>query len=328
MKFILSTEDKNSYGFIVKSDGISIPKNLPLFLNHNPDKVIGEWKDVINEDNKLIGDAIFDDDDPEALKIKKKVEKGLINGSSIGFTIKEREFLDDGTMIVTKSRLREASITPIPANEQAVKLFNEDGVELTDEAIISLSMENKNKQQDMDTIKQLLDMLGVDEDKIVEAVKGLKDSVSAIETNIEEKQTLINSNSDEYQLSLTERDAKITELNVELQGMKDKELEGEISGMIDVAIEEGKILEAQKDEYTTLSKTNFDLVKSIFEKSPKINHNKITELIGDDKIELKKSPKDSWTFNDWSRKDPKGLIEIKLNDQERYDTLYGESFFD
>jgi HK97 family phage prohead protease len=321
MKFILSTNDKNRKGYIVETQGIEIPESLPLFFNHDPSKVLGEWINIEKEGDNLIAEAVFDYDDAEAIKVEKKVKKGLIKGSSIGFSPMEQDVNDDGTLIITKSRINEASIVAIPANDNAVKLFNENGIEMTENDILTLSLEHKNKYNKMEITKQLIKILGVDEDKILETIESLK----SLELNIQEKQELIMKNEDSYNLSLVEKDKSIAELQDTVNSYEEKEEKAKINSLIDTAIEDGKILETQKDEYLALSKNNIDTIKTLFEKAPKRNLNDVLDFIETEDKDL--DPKLSWGFDDWSKKDPKGLLDMKQNDLGRYDILYGKQFF-
>lgn len=324
MKFILSTEDTNSYGYKVKTDGIQIPSKLPLLFNHDPNKVIGEWLNIELFESNIIAEASFDIDDDEALKIMKKVEKGLINGTSIGFSVLEKDVDEQGNLIITKSLLKEASITPLPANVNAIKLYD-NGIELTAEDIITLSLQQKNKSQKMDTLKKLMEILNVKEEEILDKVKNILKDNETFVINIEEKQELINKNSVKTEEVIKTQKEKIEELQKSIDEMNKKEKEIEIKELIDKAIEDGKILEEQKEEYTQLSLSNLDIVKNLIEKSPKINSNKITDVI--EKEEKDKDPKLEWTFDEWSKNDPIGLREMKLNNLEKYDELYGKQFF-
>lgn len=328
MDFILSTEDINSYGFKVLTKGIDLSKfkdNALMLFNHDLNQVIGSWSNPRKKNKQLIATADFDEDDDFAMKIKGKVEKGLIKGTSIGFTVKQYHFEGD-TMVVDKAELKEASVTPLPANSQAIRLYDEEGFELTEEDIVTLSINSKKNFNPMDeTIKKLSEMLEVEEDKVIEAVEGLKNSFEKLSTNIESKQDLINTTRDEYETKLSEKDNEIETLSQELNTLK-VDIENEkIREMITLAIEEGKILESQREEYLELAETNQELVKSIIEKAKPINTQKLTEVIETETLS-DEDPRKEWDWNEWSKKDPKGLQEMMLNDEERYYALYSATF--
>ena len=128
--FVLSDESLNTHGFVVKTDGIDYKdfmNNPVMFYNHNRDGgVIGRWENVHVDGVRLIGDAVFDENDELGAKIKEKVEKGFINACSIGITVEQMETIN-GVLTAVKSRLVEVSICDIPSNPKAVKT-DEKGV--------------------------------------------------------------------------------------------------------------------------------------------------------------------------------------------------------
>ena len=144
MRFLLSDESVNRYGFRVLTAGIDLSgflKNPVMFYNHNRSTLpIGIWENVEVKQGKLLADAVFDDADADAfaLQIQSKVEKGIINMTSIGFDV--LEVSDDAALLVpgqkrstvTKSALLEVSITDIGANKNAIRLsFPGKGFELS-----------------------------------------------------------------------------------------------------------------------------------------------------------------------------------------------------
>ena len=152
--FILSDESLNSYGFRVLTNGIDIKsfEKNPIMLSMHDRSIlpIGKWENLRVEDKKLLGDAVFDDNDELARKIKSKVEQGILNATSIGIDIVElsedRDLLEKGQYrpTVTKSRLFEVSIVDIPSNANALKLnFPTKGIQLSggfDEKSLELSL--------------------------------------------------------------------------------------------------------------------------------------------------------------------------------------------
>lgn len=141
MKFILSDESINKYGFRVLSAGIDLTefkKNPVMFYNHNRMSLpVGKWNNISLIDGKLVAEAEFDEDDEFAMQIKSKVEKNILNATSIGFDVlavseDKADLLKGQTRpTVTKSRLLEASIVDIPANGNAMKFNFNNGVQLS-----------------------------------------------------------------------------------------------------------------------------------------------------------------------------------------------------
>jgi HK97 family phage prohead protease len=136
-KFILSDESVNKYGFRVLTSGIQLDafmNNPVMFYNHDRENLpIGKWTNIKVEGTKLTADPEFDTNDEFAMKIKDKVDKGIINCASIGFDILETSFeqalLVDNQIrpTVTKCCLFETSIVDIPGNSNSIKMR---GIEL------------------------------------------------------------------------------------------------------------------------------------------------------------------------------------------------------
>jgi HK97 family phage prohead protease len=313
MEFILSTEDTNRYGYKILTKGIQVPEKLPLLFNHDPNQVLGEWVKIRKKDGNLVAEASFDEDDDDAIKVKNKINKMYIGGASVGFNILELD--EDGKIpIVKKAELVEASITPIPANKRAIKLFHKNEEIGEKDLYILMNKISKNNSIKME-ITKLSKILDCPEDKIEDKVKELSSKIETLESNVLKKQELINSKEKEHKV-------EIEKLNKEIENFKEKELTNQINTLVDNAIKEGKILETQKEEYLSLAKADMDSVKKIFDKSQKLNNEKITDEINNE--DLNKDTNLSWTFEEWTKKDPEGLRDMKYNDYDRFEKLMNE----
>lgn len=146
-KFILSdSQSINSHGFRVHIEGGDLARfmvNPVMLYEHNIERVIGKWVDIERVNGKLLATPVFDTDDDEAAKIAGKVERGFLNGASIGIRILKLEVIDD-EYVATEWELLEVSIVSIPSDAGAVRLYNEKRECLSFDAI-KLSM-NKNKR--------------------------------------------------------------------------------------------------------------------------------------------------------------------------------------
>lgn len=71
----------------------------------------------------LVGKIVFDDDDPFAAMIHRKVEKGILSKGSVGFKPQKVEWVEDEKdptrLIYRKQELYEFSIVNVPANPSA-----------------------------------------------------------------------------------------------------------------------------------------------------------------------------------------------------------------
>lgn len=193
----------NSYGFMIDIDGIDTKRfeNNPVMLyQHRSEEVIGKWHNIRKENNKLIADADFDAEDPEAQRIKGKIERGYLRGSSMGIIIHELEKIDD-IYLATKSELMEVSIAVIPADAGAITLYDQHK-QKTDFQTIKLQF-NKNKNiKDMENnkVKNPEDNIKTDEIAALQAeVARLEDeninsfldlSISQGKIEVKEKESL------------------------------------------------------------------------------------------------------------------------------------------
>lgn len=130
--FILSDESLNTYGFRVLTAGIDLTRfqSNPVMLYAHDDMrlPIGRWENVRVEGDRLLADAWFDEADPFASEVARKVEAGLLRNCSISFEI--LAFSEDPADMLpgqtrptaSKTRLLECSICPVGSNPGAVRL--------------------------------------------------------------------------------------------------------------------------------------------------------------------------------------------------------------
>lgn len=129
--FILSDESVNSYGFRVMISGLDLTrfKNNPVmfYMHERESGIIGRWENIRITGAKLLADAVFDESNPLGKEVKAKVDKGFIRSASIGLEEPIVREVIDGIETVTSCGLKEASIVDVPANMNAVRLYNQKG---------------------------------------------------------------------------------------------------------------------------------------------------------------------------------------------------------
>jgi hypothetical protein len=148
-------------------------------------------------------------------------------------------------------------------------------------------------------MNKLTDLLKLSNEASEEAIV---EAVNAKDAKIAELEASIEAQSNELQALKDANDATVQAAKVEL---------------IENAIKEGKIAVASKEIYLTSNKSNEEL-KEVFSKltpayTP-IFDNKGT-------VPAAVAGRESWTFNDWSKNDPKGLAEMRENDKTTFDSL-------
>ncbi len=128
----LSTENLNNYGTWLPVSGAQLEdfkRNPVMFYDHQTyKKPIGHWENIRIENGKIIADPVFDEKDPEAKDVKRKWENGDINGASMGVDV--IELSEDPALLkpgqrrptVTKYKVYEASVTPLPNNSECLTL--------------------------------------------------------------------------------------------------------------------------------------------------------------------------------------------------------------
>ncbi len=145
--FVLSDESVNTYGLNIRVEG-----------------------------DKLLADPVFDTEDEKGKEIAGKVERGFLKMASIGIRIVATS--DDPKMLlagqtretVIKCRLREASIVGIGANHNALRLYDENDNELSEQEIIKL-FDNPKTKSEMKFSKQILGLLQLSDSPTVEAIE-------------------------------------------------------------------------------------------------------------------------------------------------------------
>lgn len=96
-------------------------QGLPFLVNHNVDMLIGRIKNVRLDGDKLRGDLMFDEADPDALRWREKLESGIARDFSIRYSIDEWTAVrSDGSeeedLLVTRWTPLEASAVSVPAD--------------------------------------------------------------------------------------------------------------------------------------------------------------------------------------------------------------------
>lgn len=141
-RIILSDSSLNRYGYRVLTSGMRIEafqKNPVMLYMHFRDegspfwgesKAIGHWEDIQLENDVLSAIPVFDKVDQLSKDIAAKYEAGTYNAASVGIRIiatsANEELLVPGQTreTVTECELMEASIVDIPANSNAVRLYD------------------------------------------------------------------------------------------------------------------------------------------------------------------------------------------------------------
>lgn len=197
-KFIVNTENVNSYGYRIITQGIETEQYernpVVLFMHQRPDykptgdEVIGRAR-LAKEGDQLLAYITFDTENEFASKIEKKVKGDFIRMCSMFADVIEAS--SDPALArpgqkyetITKCKLIEISIVDIGGNDDAIRLSSGGTVP-------KIKLLNQKSENTMSELKTIALALGKSADSsevsVLEAVTELKLSLSKKETEATE----------------------------------------------------------------------------------------------------------------------------------------------
>lgn len=309
--FVLTDETVNTYGFRVLMDGADIEqfkRNPVMFYNHDDWAApIGRWDNVRIEDGKLLADPVFDTEDENARKIAGKVERGFLRMASIGFRVVETS--DDPTKVlpgqklptVTRWQLREASIVGIGANHNALRLYDEKGVLLTNERIFQL-FDNVKQKSKNDMQKEIYQLLDVPENGTEEQLH------DALKTLLDEMKEITDENK-----RLKDEAAARAKLEAEART-------NEAVRLVDEAVKDGRLNAEGKENFLKLFASDFESAMKTLSSIPK--RTSVKSMLEAQAQEGNKELSDM-VNKTWDELDKAGKLVLL---KEKYVDLYNEKF--
>lgn len=303
--FVLSDETKNSYDSIVKTDGIdttSFEKNPIMLYMHERKHVVGRWENIRKENGKLIATAIFDDTTELARTVKAQVEKGFLRAASIGCEAIEEKQLKDGTIVFTKTILKEASIVDLPANANAIRLQNKDNKK---SLVLAANMVHPgNLDEEVDFRKELIELLEIDENatdaQILDELKSVFYLLKVGESPVDDavKDGYISENDRENYCKMARIDSDLFQRFI---NSRKAERETETKKAVSLAVSDGRVKSYQRDLFEQIGvKMGLETLSkllSYFSKSVRV----MEVLDGGDRS--------NWTLSDYRKYRPNDLKE-------------------
>lgn len=292
--FILSTTSLNNLGIRILTSGIDLSlfsKNPVMLYMHERGRIIGHWENIRVERDQLLADPVFSDI-PDAQEKRKLVEEGNLKMASV--RIQPLEWSDEPALklpgqiepTVTRSLLKEASLVDIGGNFDSLILVDENDVEIKLADIDFTVIKSKTKMKNVIKALSLADDAG--EDLVLAAVSGLQNENATLRAENVALQKQLN-------------DIKLADFKTLLDNP------------------EKKLTDSQKQLYIKLydkdTESAIELVRSL----PNYQ-----SLAGG--YEKRDEKRKDWKFSDWTKKDPKGLAEMKLNDKEVYKALFKDEY--
>ena len=248
-QFIINTENVNSYGYRVLTDGIDYAqymRNPVVLFMHQRDgysnkgsEVIGRCTRLYKEGTTLIAEVEFDEQDEFAKKIAGKVERGYIRMASMFAEIKsvstEPQYILEGQVYetVTACKLVEISIVDIGGNDNALKL-SKDGKPFQLKKIVT------NTSNNMDI-------------KVIALALGLGDNV---------KEEVVLSTLHNLKTDKEKAEAEVVTLK---KAIKESHT-AEATTLVDKAVALGLIPEALKESQLKQFQADFDGQKAVLSK--------------------------------------------------------------
>ncbi len=303
--FVLNDESVlTSHGFLVNNAGGKFDrfKENPVMLDSHDDRcVIGKWNNLIVSGTQLKADSEFDMEDPDAVKISGKVDRGYIKGASMGIIPLEAENIEIpglGTQLVLTSwELVEASPVAVPSNKAALRLYAKDGKTVLKLEEIKLSLETIINKRNTNMEKKEI-KLSVDAAKVL----GLGIEPEPIELN-----AAIMELSGKLSLATTAKEKAEKTLNDHNEALANE--------LVNLAVKEGRITADRKESFTKLAINDYKQAKDLLESMP-AKETLSTKL----KKDGDKTPagREDWNYMKWLKEDAVGLKAMEINDNAKF----------
>jgi len=312
---VASDESKNVYGFTVVTAGIDISdflNNPVLLYNHDYDKLLGLCEEV-DKAVRLLYVPSFDEDDKYAMKQSSKVEQGILRGSSIGIIPIE---YDEVNQVMKKCSLKEISLTPVPANRNAIAIYDTNGRKLSAqearEYMLSLSettitQVTKNSEMKPSLITALVALCVQAGHTVTLSDKSTEDDFEAGLKTIGAKLSSLN-------VANTELSAKILKIEKEAQDAAAKEH----SDLLKKAVDDKLLTAESANSLKGLGLPELKVVLSAVTpvtlrtvEKQKDTETK-TDLSGD---------RANWTYDDFAMKAPQDLEKMQVTNNALFEKL-------
>ncbi len=274
--FVASTDAVDTYGEIVDQDSweLDIYKDNPvvLFAHKSRELTIGKANDVGVKNGRLECTLEFapEDANPEAERVWKLLQGGFLRAVSVGFIPRDYKWEKrDGkeVFVLYGNSLREISVTPVPANHEALAKMRARAMaersakneapsaqeshmdEATKKALEAKDAELKTARETIDERSKSL------AEAVAANVKANSDRETATKAASEREASLksaLGCKADESLEDGAKRVAKeLADVKAEKAALADKTTERDVDDLIGV-----KLAPAQKDSFLALAKSD------------------------------------------------------------------------
>ena len=320
-KFVVNDEAVvNRYGYRILNKSVNTKQFLtnPVCLYQHrraaewrDDDVmpIGKWTRFETEGTKLIGYLVFSQVTEKAKTVGEMVAEGTLNACSMGFCILKSSNDPSDLVIgqtretVTKCDLMEISIVDIPGNQASVQVLSATGqkIENLDAVLplLTLNQQQPNSAMKKENFIAMLLMFGLaadaTEEQLMEAVK--------------------------------QQGADLTVAKAALLKATEAEHQLKAKTLIDTAVANKKLTEAQRTSFEKLALTDYEAAKTAIDSlTPVMAGTKtVTEqLQGRGGNQKPKGDAEDCEYLQLSKTNPKELLRLSKEDPEAFKKLEAE----
>lgn len=196
-EFIASTSSVDRQGDSIDQNGWELDNfkaNPVILFAHDYGALpIGKCIEIIKNEAKLIIKMVFasEEANPKAQQIKRLVDEGILNTTSVGFIQKER----NGN-IITRQELLEVSIVPVPANQDALRLAfksMDDSLVKEIEDAIAVEIEAEHNEEEEKPIVPPVEEVTEKSGKVISKAtrKKLESTMTALKNAVSEIEGLL-----------------------------------------------------------------------------------------------------------------------------------------
>ncbi len=321
-RFVFNDETKkNSHGFYLLNAGGRFERfneNPVMLNNHDMAQLIGKWLNLKTEGNLLTAEPEFDEGDPDALKIKGKVERGYLRGASPGIIILAAEWRENPATkeqetYVTDWELFEASTVSVPSNAGALtlriydnnrQLVKDADVKGYVENIIRLGISSKNIKNITTNVDMNTEMKLTAEALVALGIQDTADAVAVSAAIIALKVKADNA------------EKKVQELTEKAEADRKKTAEE----MVGLAIQEGRITADKKEAFIRLALADPETTKATLDAIPAKQSlsAQLRGIAGGDVIPAERK---NWTLLQWMKNDMSGLKRLQIEEPATYEEI-------
>jgi len=307
--FIINDQTKrNAHRFFLRNSGGKFDRfraNPVMLHNHDENRLIGRWDNLRADGDLLMATPVFDEKDPEAVKIRDKVDGGFLKGASPGIIVLNAELvIMDGVeeVVVTEWELMEASLTPVPSNAGSVCLYSPEGARLeADEIRLSIQaiQKLKTKTQESMDLKTIAVLLALNPE--------------ATEAQVTEAITALKTQNQTHAQDLAAKEQEI----LRLTGIIKQGNDAKVKALIDGAVAAKKIDESLRATYTKLAETDYEGCEKALSAMQGVSP--IIQTLGAPSGSVPEAEQ-SWTFSDYVKNNR--AEQLKATNIERFKELY------